>query len=131
MPPKRQTQSQSVTTTQISTYSRGSSGDEDDHQHELMETDEQFKQMVCASVQYILIHSSKGQLLKRLDWINTVLRPMTNDARKYFPNVHRSVVKALQEVFGYRLMFNEKQDGRTNFQQYLVEQIFSRLHSGE
>lgn len=115
MAPKRHhAQSQSVTITTNSQHlnsSTVSSDDQGDDETEILENDVQFKQMVSASVQYILIHHSKGQILKRLDWINTVLRPMANNARKYFSQVNQSVVKALQETFGYRLVYIEKQDG--------------------
>jgi hypothetical protein len=100
MPPKKNSQ--------IATNSQQTSSSSDD---ENIEDDTNFKQMVCASVQYILIHSSKPQVIKRLDWINTVLRPMTFDGRKYFPNVHKQVVKGLNETFGYKLIFDEKHDG--------------------
>jgi hypothetical protein len=101
MPPKKTTNSQ------ISIHN--SSDDNDD---ENLENNANFKQMVCASIQYILIHSSKSQVIKRLDWTNNVLRPMAFDGRKYFPNVHKQVVKILNETFGYKLVVDDKHDGK-------------------
>lgn len=124
MPPKRQTQTQKQSQSQtqwanhtqrtIDTTRSDMDDDEDESVNEsfAVENDGLFKQMVCASVQYILIHSSKPQTIKKSDWINTVLRPLTNEGRKYFPQVHKAVVKALQNTFGYRLVPNEKQDGK-------------------
>lgn len=110
MPPKKH--SQVATQSQISVHAHSSDDDDEDSNTQSLENDAQFKQMVCASVQYILIHSSKQHLIKRLDWINTVLRPVALDGRKYFPKVHKLVVKGLQETFGYKLIFQEKQDGK-------------------
>ncbi len=107
MPPKKN--SQIATNSQISIHNTSSS---DDHDDENLENDANYKQMICASLQYILIQSSKSQIIKRLDWINTVLRPMALDGRKYFPSVHKKVVKALNETFGYKLVFDDKHDGK-------------------
>ena len=105
MPPKRTTQ------TQIETTTRSDPSDDELDESLPIDNDDLFKQMICASVQYILIHSSKAQVIKKSDWINTVLRPLTTEARKYFPQVHKVVLKNLQQTFGYRLVTNEKQDG--------------------
>lgn len=109
MPPKKS--SQILTTSQRSTRQASSSDDDDNNTS--VDDEALFKQMVCASVQYILIHSSKAQVIKRLDWTNTVLRPMAADARKSFPNVHKQVEKVLDQTFGYKLAFDEKHDGKT------------------
>ena len=111
MPPKKS--SQILTTSQRSTRHASSS---DDHDDDSMADDDaaMVKQMVCASVQYILIHSSKAQVIKRLDWTNTVLRPMAADARKSFPHVHKQVEKVLDQTFGYKLAFDEKHDGKSS-----------------
>jgi hypothetical protein len=100
MPPKK-----SSTLTQPAS---SSSSDEN------VENDDIIKQMVNASIQYILIHSSKAQVIKRLDWTNIVLRPMAFDGRKYFPNVHKQVTKILDQTFGYKLVEDEKHDGKKN-----------------
>lgn len=111
MPPKKN--SQIVTTSQRSTRHATSSDDDDDNNsHSMIEDDTTFKQMVCASVQYILIQSSKAQVIKRLDWTNTVLRSMVADGRKYFPDVHKQVVKILDQTFGYKLVLDDKHDGK-------------------
>lgn len=129
MPPKKS--SQILTTSQRSTRHATSSDDDDDddNDHSMAGEDETtFKQMVCASVQYILIHSSKAQVIKRLDWTNTVLRGMTADARKAFPDVHRQVVKVLDQTFGYKLVLDEKHDGkhtRTSFTPHFSYLLFS------
>jgi hypothetical protein len=108
MPPKKN--SQIVANSQATNHA-SSSDDHDDDDNNNFEDDPNFKQMICASVQYILIHSSKQQVIKRLDWINTVLRPMALDGRKYFPSVHKHVVKGLNDTFGYKLVFDAKHDG--------------------
>ena len=112
MPPKKSTLSQIATSSQISRHNTSQSDDQDDDHH--YETDANFKQMVNASIQYVLIHSSKAQVIKRLDWTNTVLRPMANDGRKYFPAVHKQVVNILQDTFGYKLVFDQPHDGEKN-----------------
>ena len=124
MPPKRT----------IDTTARSEpSDDELDESLSSIDNEDLFKQMICASVQYILIHSSKTQTIKKADWISTVLRPLTTEARKYFPLVHKVVLKNLQQTFGYRLVTNEKQDGeskeRTNgrVQFVLLQVIFSSM----
>jgi len=123
MPPKKS--SQVAINSQIST--NASSSDENDDN---FEDDANFKQMVCASLQYILVHSSKAQVIKRLDWTNTVLRPMANDGRKYFPAVHKHVVKGLNDTFGYKLVFDEKHDGKkAKFIFKKNTQIFSYSYS--
>jgi len=111
MPPKKN--SQIATNSQISIHNTSSSDDHDDDEN--LENDANYKQMICASLQYILIQSSKSQIIKRLDWINTVLRPMAFDGRKYFPSVHKKVVKALNETFGYKLVFDDKHDGKKKY----------------
>ncbi|CAF1053791.1 unnamed protein product [Rotaria magnacalcarata] len=108
MPAKKS--SQVVTQSQISIHN-GSSDDHDDEDNHILEDDANIRQMVCASIQYILVHSSKLQVIKRLEWINTVLRPMAYDGRKYFPSVHKHVVKILNDTFGYKLVLDEKHDG--------------------
>jgi hypothetical protein len=100
MPPKK--------SSQVATNSQVSNSSDDEN----FDDDANCKQMICASVQYILIHSSKPQVIKRLDWTNTVLRPMSLDGRKYFPYVHKQVVKILNETFGYKLVFDDKHDGK-------------------
>lgn len=107
MPPKKNSQ---VATNSLNASSSDDHDDDDNTNN--FEDDANFKQMVCASIQYILVHSSKAQVIKRLDWTNTVLRPMTFDGRKYFPDVHKHVVKALNDTFGYKLVFDEKHDGK-------------------
>ena len=124
MPPKKHSQSQVASQSQISVQAHSSDEEDGDDNGPLFEHDPQFKQMVCASVQYILIHSSKSHLIKRLEWINTVLRPMAVDGRKYFPKVHKFVVKGLQETFGYKLIYHEKQDGEILFR--LAHAVSSR-----
>ncbi|CAF0861879.1 unnamed protein product [Adineta ricciae] len=57
----------------------------------------------------------KPIVIKRLDWINTVLRPMGCDGRKAFPAVHKQVAKALNDTFGYKLVSDEKHDGRLTY----------------
>lgn len=109
MPAKKS--SQVATQSQIS-INNASSDDYDEDDSNLFDNDANFRKMVCASIQYLLVHSSKLQVIKRLDWINTVLRPIANDARKYFSNVHKHVVKVLNDTFGYKLVFDEKHDGR-------------------
>lgn len=109
MPPKRSTQQTQRT---IDT-TRSDNDDEELDGSFTVENDDLFKQMISASIQYMLIHCSKAQMIKKSDWINTVLRPMTNEARKYFPQVHKIVLKNLQQTFGFRLVTNEKQDGET------------------
>lgn len=111
MPPKKH--SQIVASSQLSTQQDNSSDDQDDDTN--IENEHNFKQMISLSIQYILVHSSKPQIIKRLDWINNVLRPMAVDGRKYFPNVHKHVVKALNDTFGYKLVFDEKHDGKKIF----------------
>jgi hypothetical protein len=110
MPPKK-----SSTLTQPA-----SSSSSDDN----VENDDIIKQMVNASIQYILIHSSKAQVIKRLDWTNIVLRPMAFDGRKYFSNVHKQVTKILDQTFGYKLVEDEKHDGKKNKQ---TNKIFNLL----
>lgn len=108
MPPKKH--SQIATNSQIS-LNISSSDDQDEVDTQTYEDDANIRQMVCASIQYILVHSSKSQVIKRLEWINTVLRPMANDGRKHFPSVHKYVVKALNDTFGYKLVPDDKHDG--------------------
>ena len=108
MPPKRY--SQVATNSQTSINANSSDDDGDDHR--IIENNANIRQMVCASVQYILVHTSKPQIIKRLEWINNVLRPMANDGKKYFPTVHKHVVKGLYDTFGYKLVFDEKHDGK-------------------
>jgi hypothetical protein len=107
MAPKKNSQ---VATTSQASINATSSDDDDDNN--VIENDAIFKQMVCASIQYILVHSSKSQVIKRLDWTNTVLRPLDFNGRKYFPAVHKHVVKALDDTFGYKLVLDDKHDGK-------------------
>ena len=110
MPSKKN--SQVLISTQVSNNHASSSDDQDDTDDNF-ENDTNFKQVVCASVQYILMNSSKAPYIKRLDWINTVLRPMGLDGRKHFPSVHKHVVKGLENTFGYKLaILDEKHDGK-------------------
>jgi hypothetical protein len=103
MPPKK-----SATATQQANSSFEEQDDDNNVENEAI-----IKQMVCASVQYILIHSSKAQVIKRLDWTNTVLRPMAFvDGRKCFPTVLKQVTKILDQTFGYKLVEDEKHDGK-------------------
>lgn len=109
MPPKKNTQVATNSQVSINAYS----SDDDDNDNTTLEDDAIIKQMVCASIQYILVHSSKPQVIKRLDWTNTVLRPMHFNGRKYFPNVHKQVVKALNDIFGYKLVVaDDKHDSK-------------------
>lgn len=105
MPPKRSLTQ--VASTQNASYS----DDQDDDNEQNYENDPNMKQMISASIQYILIHSSKAQVIKRLDWTNTVLRPLSGNARKCFPSVHKQVVKILNDTFGYLLVTADKNDG--------------------
>jgi hypothetical protein len=105
MPPKKSSQ---IATSTIQNESSNSDDQEDDNN---VEDDAIIKQMICASVQYVLIHSSKAQVIKRLDWTNTVLRPMAFDGRKYFPSVLKQVTKILDQTFGYKLVVDDKHDG--------------------
>ncbi|CAF0970133.1 unnamed protein product [Rotaria sp. Silwood1] len=109
MPPKKN--SQIATNSQSSININNSDDDDNNNDNHIYEDDANVRQMICASIQYLLIHSSKLQVIKRLDWINTVLRSMSNDGRKYFPIVHKHVVKILNDTFGYKLIFDEKHDG--------------------
>ena len=109
MPPTRSL-TQAVST-QNTTYS---DNDDDNNNEETYEDDPNMKQMISASIQYILIHSSKAQVIKRLDWTNLVLRPLSGNARKCFPTVHKQVMKILHDTFGYRLVTLDKNDGRTS-----------------
>lgn len=108
MPPKRSLTQ--VVSTQNTSYS---DDQDDDHNNEQnYDNDPNMKQMISASIQYILIHSSKAQIIKRLDWTNIVLRPLSGNARKCFPSVHKQVVKILNDTFGYRLInIDNKNDG--------------------
>ncbi|CAF0747353.1 unnamed protein product [Adineta ricciae] len=107
MPPKKS--SQAVAASQMS-MNVSDSDDPVDHDT-TFDDDVNLKPIISASIQYILVHSCKPQVIKRLDWINTVLRPMGCDGRKVFPAVHKQVVKALNETFGYKLVSDEKHDG--------------------
>ncbi|UJR10102.1 hypothetical protein I4U23_014324 [Adineta vaga] len=107
MAPKKSTQV--AMTSQVS-MDASSSDDYDDNDTTIGD-EANIKQIICASIQYLLVHSSKPQVIKRLDWINTVLRPMGFDGRKYFPTVHKHVVKVLNDTFGYKLVSDEKHDG--------------------
>ncbi|CAF0831847.1 unnamed protein product [Adineta steineri] len=107
MPPKKL--SQVATQSQVSTNM--SSTDDSDDNDNTFENDANFKQIISASIQYILVHSSKPQIIKRLDWNNSVLRPMGFDGRKHFSSVHKHVVRALNNTFGYKLVADEKHDG--------------------
>ncbi|CAF1046667.1 unnamed protein product [Rotaria sordida] len=110
MPPKKN--SQVATNSQLSINRNNSDDyDDDNDNNHILEDDANCRQMICASIQYILVHNSKSQVIKRLEWINTVLRPMANDGRKYFPTIHKHVVKILNDTFGYKLIFDEKHDG--------------------
>ena len=105
MPPKK-----SLAATQQANNNSSSSDEQEDDTNE--ENEAIIKQMVCASVQYVLIHSSKAQVIKRLDWTNAVLRPMASvDGRKYFPIVQKQVTKILDQTFGYKLIEDPKHDG--------------------
>lgn len=105
MPPKK-------SSTQISTQNTNTSYSDDQEEDDNYENDPNFKQMVSASIQYVLVQSSKAQVIKRLDWTSTVLRPMDNNARKFFPSVHKQVVKVLNDTFGYKLVGDTKTDGK-------------------
>ena len=133
MPPKKS--SQAVATSQMS-MNVSDSDDPVDHDTTFDE-DVNLKPIISASIQYILVHSCKPQIIKRLDWINTVLRPMGCDGRKVFPAVHKQVVKALNETFGYKLVSDEKHDGQLIYSIRKVQCILrhycfsSRLYIGQ
>ena len=49
---------------------------------------------------------------------------MAFDGRKYFPSVHKQVVKVLNETFGYKLVVDEKHDGNKKIFKFILKKNF-------
>ncbi|CAF0760096.1 unnamed protein product [Didymodactylos carnosus] len=92
-----------TTTTQSQRQNNGSSDSEVD----MTVRDDDYKPFVKASVQYFLANCSKPVLIKRLDFINQILK--TN--KKLYPAVIEDTKSVLSKIFGIQLKFDESHDG--------------------